>query len=111
MQLLAPGQKGDILSFSANDHYLDVVTSKGASLIRISFSDAVSMMNTNDGIQVHRSHWVSRNAISSIERQNGSNHVVILTNGTQFPIARGRLASVRAYVDEVLNKSPLESVG
>lgn len=51
------------------------------------------MLAASDGLMVHRSWWVAREAVLAIERQN-RRHQITLTNGQVVPVSRagsGRL--------------------
>ncbi|HYG27145.1 MAG TPA: LytTR family DNA-binding domain-containing protein, partial [Caulobacteraceae bacterium] len=50
------------------------------------FSDAVRAMGAR-GVQVHRSWWVARSAVTGVERE-GDRHVLRLTGGVRAPVSR-----------------------
>lgn len=77
----------DVISLSANQHYLDVHTRKGTALVLYRLSDAVKELGDR-GVQIHRSYWVAYDAIRAIKR-DGSALFVILDNGTTLPVSRG----------------------
>jgi len=47
------------------------------------------------GMQVHRSWWVARNAIQGWE-EAGRSVTLVLSNGLRVPVARNRVAQLRA---------------
>lgn len=57
---------------SMADHYVEVHTEKGMSLVLMRFSDAISETEGTDGLQIHRSHWVARCAVSGLDRDRKS---------------------------------------
>ena len=73
----------------AEDHYLRVTTTKGYELIRCSLSTAVSELDGVNGKQVHRSFWVSHDAILGVKRY-GNAYRLILGNDVSVPLSRRR---------------------
>jgi hypothetical protein len=51
---------GEIWALEAEEHYTKIHTSKGNTLLLMRFSDAITEMDPQPGLQVHRSFWVSR---------------------------------------------------
>lgn len=87
-------KRGDLVSLSAEDHYVRVVSTKGAELVLMRLSDAMGEVGDTPGLQVHRSHWVALQQVSSVER-NGDRGKVTLNNGEVIPISRSFLPDVR----------------
>ena len=87
-------QRGRLLHLAVNDHYVDVTTDKGTSLILIRLSDAMREVAPTQGLQVHRSHWVALDAVRRGRRQDGK-PVLELENGTVVPVSRTYLAEVK----------------
>lgn len=85
---LSPDIQGSILRLTANGHYIDVVTTSGTQTLRMRFSDAIDEMDPIDGICLHRSHWVTCDAIEGTERQNAHKFYAVLVNGDKIPISR-----------------------
>lgn len=81
-----------VLAVSAEDHYLRVHTPRGEALIHMSLVGAVAMLG--DGFQVHRSHWVAREAI----RSSGSSSIQLVT-GLSLPLSRHRAKEFRVWLD------------
>lgn len=79
--------RGALLRLSVQDHYTEVVTSRGRELVLLRFSDALREIGGTPGVQVHRSHWVADAHVESLKRDNGK--IFILTrDGTQIPVSR-----------------------
>lgn len=76
----------DVIAISANQHYIDVHTTQGHTLILYRLTDAIREMGDR-GTQIHRSHWVAFDAITEIKREGGSCSVV-LNRGLVFPVSR-----------------------
>ena len=85
----------DIVCLSMADHYVEVFTTEGSTLILMRFADALSELESADGLRVHRSHWVSRGHVTGTTRRNGRT-ILRLTGGREVPVSRGYLADVRA---------------
>jgi hypothetical protein len=84
----------DMVSLSAEDHYVRVVTDHGNALIRYRFSDALSEVRGLPGIQVHRSHWVAVRAIERV-RSSGKTYCLVLKDGSEFPVSRTNVGVLR----------------
>ncbi len=54
----------EIIALKAEDHYVRVYTARGDTLVHYRFRDAVQDLRGVDGLQVHRSYWVRRAAIT-----------------------------------------------
>ena len=77
----------DIIALRAEDHYIRVYTSRGNALIRYRFGDALKEVASLEGLQVHRSCWVRRNAVTKLVEESGS--ITLLLNGDiQIPVSR-----------------------
>lgn len=85
---------GDLWAVSSEDHYLRVHTSLGSDLILMRLSDAVRELDRVDGLQVHRSWWVSRSGIKSA-RRDGGKVLLELKSGEDVPVSRSYQQSVR----------------
>lgn len=92
-----------VISLSAQDHYVEVTTEKGAELCLIRLADAIAEASPEDGFQIHRSHWVSKSAIERLERKGTSSHV-ILTDGRHLKVSQSRLNELEAYLSKVADE-------
>lgn len=92
---LAPALHGKLQYLSMQDHYVEVVTDKGSQLVLMRMSDAIAETGGIDGLQVHRSHWVARAAVTGSGRR-GERVVLRLVNGAEVPVSRSKLRDVRA---------------
>ena len=84
-----------LLAVSADDHYVRVLTDQGEHRVLLRFSDALRELRDHDGVQVHRSHWVSRSSAARIGKK-GQNHRLYLINGRDVPVSRTKLETVRS---------------
>lgn len=76
-----------VLALSAQDHYVTVHLPGARHLVHMRFADAMHAMRAVDGLQVHRSWWVSRAGVQSIQRDN-RRWVIQLTSGEAVPVSR-----------------------
>ncbi|HWV61790.1 MAG TPA: LytTR family DNA-binding domain-containing protein [Sphingopyxis sp.] len=88
-----------ILRIRAADHYLEIWTAGGISLVRGRMQDALRRVSRTAGIQPHRSWWVSITEIDRIERR-GRDWFLMMKDGESLPVARGRAAAVRLSLED-----------
>nr|WP_304655951.1 LytTR family DNA-binding domain-containing protein [Neorhizobium galegae] len=92
---LKPQNRGAILRLSVEDHYTDVVTTRGHELVLLRFADALKELGPTPGLQVHRSHWVADAHVETLKR-DGSRLVLIMKDGAEIPVSRTYADAVRA---------------
>jgi hypothetical protein len=92
---------GDLISISSELHYLRVTTSDGEVMFLYNLKDAIEELPSNAGIQVHRSHWVSREHIKKLSNKKGGSEC-LLSNVKSLPVSRRKYSEVR----ELLESSP-----
>jgi hypothetical protein len=86
--------RGRLRRLSMQDHYVEVVTDRGAHLVLMRMSDAIAETGGIDGLQIHRSHWVAREAVRDSVRR-GDRLMLRLADGTELPVSRSRVRAVR----------------
>jgi DNA-binding LytR/AlgR family response regulator len=94
---LPPELGRELTRLSACDHYVEAHTRRGHALILLRFSDALGELWGADGFQIHRSHWVARDAVRRLVAE-GRTPMIELDDGTRLPVSRSRIADVRARV-------------
>jgi hypothetical protein len=77
----------EVLALQAEDHYVRVHTPRGSALLLMRLADAVSDVGGLEGMRVHRSWWVAKDAIGS-SRLEGRRLTLALTNGLSVPVTR-----------------------
>jgi len=87
LERLPEEKRGQILTLSARDHYVDVTTDKGREPVLIRLADAIGQLDGLAGEQVHRSHWVARDAVAGSARRDGRLFLTI-SNGEEIPVSR-----------------------
>jgi type IV secretory pathway VirB2 component (pilin) len=85
----------DLVSLTMQDHYIEVRTRTGQTLLLMRLSDAVKELEGVDGMQIHRSHWVARGAVAKLHRDDGR-LLVEMADGRKLPVSRSYAAAVRA---------------
>lgn len=91
---LKPQNRGNLLRLSVQDHYTEVVTSRGRELVLLRFADALRETGATPGLRVHRSHWIADAHVESLERRDGK-LAIIVGDGTVIPVSRSYAGEVR----------------
>lgn len=94
LERLPASRRGRLLYMSMQDHYVDVHTDTGHTLVLMRIADAVAETRGVDGLRIHRSHWVAREAVVAARRRDGRLHLE-MEDGALLPVSRSHLAVVR----------------
>jgi hypothetical protein len=94
LQELRRRATGDLISISSELHYLRVTTTDAEVMFLYNLKDAIEELPSNAGVQVHRSHWVSKEHVTALTKKNG-NPECILSNGKSLPVSRRKYSEVR----------------
>ena len=86
--------RGEIRYMQMEDHYLRIFTDHGNELVLHRMSDAVEDLEQSDGLQVHKSWWVSRSAVGEIRNENRKRSIVT-SDGKVIPIGRSYEKSLK----------------
>lgn len=89
-----PHQRGGLIALIVEDHYVDIVTERGKTLVLMRLADAIKETWPVPGLQVHRSHWVARAAVVRAHKSDGK-VLLQLTNGMWLPVSRSYLPAVK----------------
>lgn len=85
----------DLVRLAVEDHYVHVVTEKGAERLLMRFGDAIEEVDGVPGMQVHRSHWIAIDAV--VGHQTDGNRLMLrLSDGATVPVSRNFRADVEA---------------
>ena len=87
----------DVLCLQMEDHYVRIHRAHGSTIELMPMKAAIARYGRADGLRVHRSWWVARDAVRKVEQQ-GRNWRLVLNNGLVVPIARSSIATVRALI-------------
>jgi hypothetical protein len=86
---------GKLYCLEMQDHYVSVHSSSGRDLLLLRLRDAIEEADGVEGLQVHRSWWVARSAVSRVSRE-GPRLMLRLENGIEVPVSRSGIARLRA---------------
>ncbi|WP_018386940.1 LytTR family DNA-binding domain-containing protein [Ancylobacter sp. FA202] len=92
---LPPALRGPLLCLQMEDHYVRIHTAKGSALALLRLSDAIAQTGATAGRQVHRSWWVSDEAVEGFEKQ-GRTGRLRLSNGLRVPVSQRYAREVEA---------------
>ncbi len=84
-----------LICLQMEDHYVRIHTDAGSELVLSPLKDAIDAVSSVDGLQVHRSWWVARNAVVRAVRQ-GRNWELELDNGLRAPVSRPSIVKLKA---------------
>ena len=87
-------QRSRLIALIVEDHYVDIVTDKGRTLVLMRLADAIREAAPVPGLQVHRSHWVAFDAVVRAQRSEGK-VMLELSNGMRLPVSRGFLPAAK----------------
>ncbi len=86
----------DLVALSAELHYMRVYTMQGDALVLYPFGRAIVQLdNVIDGVQIHRSHWVTLVHVVDVSR-NGRGGVCHTAIGLDLPVSRQRRQAFEA---------------
>ncbi len=77
----------ELVSLSAELHYLRVRTTDGDALVLYPFGRAVEALEGDGGQQIHRSHWIAYRHVQDWRRKGEGAEVTLLT-GDILPVSR-----------------------
>jgi hypothetical protein len=84
---------GVVLALQMEDHYVRVHTARGSELILMPLGRAIDGLS-RPGLRVHRSWWVARDAVVSVEGTPRAMRLR-LSNGIVAPVARSAVVRLR----------------
>ncbi|UKK82961.1 LytTR family transcriptional regulator DNA-binding domain-containing protein [Sphingopyxis sp. BSN-002] len=91
---LPPGF-GPVRALKGEDHYVRVIGDGREELILMRMRDAIERLGPVEGLRIHRSWWVAKDAVAAVRRE-GRTAVVILTSGHEATVARDMMPQLRA---------------
>jgi hypothetical protein len=94
--------KAELWAIRAVEHYVEIKTKAGDyRLLRGRMSEAEKSLPPELGLRVHRSHWVSAQALKTLE-QGRDRWQLSLHCGTEVPVARARREETKQWASRVL---------
>ena len=94
-RLSARRRTARLIAIEAQDHYLRVHTDAGAELITLRFADALQELAGAHGHRIHRSWWVSADAIEAVRWKRGAGEARLAGN-LVAPVSRSHAPALRA---------------
>ena len=91
---LPPAWNGQLVALEMEDHYVRAHGPDTSALLLLRMRDAEAELDGVDGLRVHRSWWVARDAVDKVLR-DGRSYKLRLTNGLEVPVARDRVAALK----------------
>ena len=89
---------GDIIFLKSELHYIRVVTTKGERMVLFNLKDAIGdLEKTIEGIQTHRSYWVSACHIKTMITDS-NNKFIMTSNDQKIPVSRRKSAEVKKFI-------------
>lgn len=92
---LPPRLGRDLLCLQMEDHYVRLHTTEGSVLVLSPLARAIEQVGDLEGLRVHRSWWVARQAVREVVH-DGRNLRLVLTSGLEAPVARAKVAALKA---------------
>lgn len=86
-RLSARRRNARLIAIEAHDHYLKVHTDAGEELITLRFADALDELAMAHGWRVHRSWWVTADAVEAVRWRRGAGEIH-LVGGLTAPVSR-----------------------
>ena len=105
---LPPEIGRDIIALQAQDHYVQVTTSKGSALVLLRMSDAVNDLGGLDGLQIHRSWWVNLRHASHLGKSATGRVQLVMDNGLCVPVPRSRQSEVKRLLAAAATDSTVQ---
>ncbi|MEP3225165.1 MAG: LytTR family DNA-binding domain-containing protein [Parasphingorhabdus sp.] len=91
---LPSGFADPVIALGVEDHYVRVYSSSHSEMLLLRLSDAIREIEPLEGMQVHRSWWVARNAIEKTKRE-GRNLRLVLNSGLEVPVSRAYVTKLK----------------
>ncbi len=88
----------DIQTIEAQEHHVIVTTADRTFTERARLKDIIAQTTAKDGIQPHRSWWVSNRVVCDLVKQQ-SRHLLRLEDNREIPVARSRVAEIIDWVN------------
>ena len=86
--------RGKLAYLSMQDHYVEVHTDRGSTLVLMRLADAIREAGDIPGLRIHRSHWVALDAVTGSRRNDGKLFLK-LGESVLLPVSRSYVDAVR----------------
>jgi len=95
---LPPELGQDIVSVRADNHHVEVTTTRGRARVLMRLGDAEADLSTLPGMRVHRSWWVNLAHVGQVDRGGRGGLELVTTTGARIPVARGQREAVQTEI-------------
>lgn len=86
-------KRGALVALTVHNHYVNVITTQGAEMVLMRFSDALKETSPARGLRVHRSHWVAIDHVASVAHRK-ERAILTLSTGDRMPVSRTYLPAL-----------------
>jgi hypothetical protein len=87
----------DALTIQAQNQYVIVRMENGSQMVRMTMKDAIAQLDEKQGVRIHRSWWIRRSLVKSVQR-DGPNLKVVATNGEIYPLSKSNLSEIQSII-------------
>ncbi len=87
-------KRAPLVSFSVEDHYVRIRTTKGEELVLMRLADAMREVGGTNGLHVHRSHWIATAHVTSATRK-GDGATLSMAHGPDIPVSRANVSEIK----------------
>lgn len=94
MDRLELNKRGALISLTVQDHYVEVTTTAGSSLLLMRLADAIREASAVNGLQIHRSHWVALDHVRAARRE-GDKAILTLSDSRELPASRSNIKALK----------------
>jgi len=81
----------------ANNQYTSIMSNGSHDLVRMPLSAAANVDGLNEGLLVHRSHWVGTHMLIAVKYRSGNPHLV-LVDGAEVPVSRKKVPMIKSVI-------------
>ncbi len=102
---LDEANRGPLLMLEAQNQYVSVTTENGTQLIRMTLKSAAENLDSDAGLLVHRSRWLSKKEMGELVYRNG-NPYIVTPGGDEFSISRKIVPKVKEIIEQRKAQTP-----
>jgi len=87
-------KRGALVSLSVEDHYVRIRTTNGEEMVLLRLADAMREVGDTAGLQVHRSHWIALDQVTTVTRK-GDGAILTMPHGPDIPVSRANIPKIK----------------
>ncbi len=92
---------GDILWAEASGNYVRLHLGSDTVRVRSTFESILSRLDPNTFLRIHRSIVINADHLRRVTASNGSDAMVVLSDGTRLNLSRSHRADVDRYLERL----------